>query len=229
MPDFSAYDSRHYETANVVDGYNEWSKVYDERMVDRMDRPLLERLDFDWNGKEVLDLACGTGRVGAYLRDRGARAIDGVDLTPGMLEHARAKNIYRRLELGDVTETRLPSHTYDAIVQVLACEHLPRLDPLYDEAARLAKPGAAFVLIGYHPCFMLRGIPTHFERDNGENLAIRQWLHFTSDHVNTGCKRGFTLAQMEENLVDDPWVAQYPNYAKHRGWPITFAMLWSKR
>ena len=227
MRDFSAYDVRHYETASVVDGYQEWSKIYDAYMIDRLDRPLLNRMSFDWSGKTVLDLACGTGRVGAWLRSRGVADVDGVDLTPGMLEQARAKSLYRRLELADCTDTRLPAKSYDAIVQVLACEHLQSLEPLYFEASRLLKERGTFVVVGYHPYFMLRGVPTHFERQNGENLAIRQWLHLASDHVKIALSAGFTLQQMEENVVDEQWSAEHPSYTKHVGWPVTFAFRWS--
>src|SRR5687768_3661050 len=124
MIDFARYDARKYETADVVDGYTEWSKTYDAKMIDLLDRPLLERMKIDWKQKTVLDMACGTGRVGAWLASQGASPIDGVDLTPDMLDQARQKNIYRRLELADVTRTGLPSASYDVIVQVLACEHL---------------------------------------------------------------------------------------------------------
>jgi SAM-dependent methyltransferase len=185
-------------------------------------------MSFDWSGKTVLDLACGTGRIGAWLRSRGVANVDGVDLTPAMLEQARAKEIYRRLELRDCTDTGLPPNGYDAIVQVLACEHLSSLEPLYLEARRLLKETGSFVLIGYHPYFMLRGVPTHFARENGENLAIRQWVHLTSDHVKIALSAGFTLRQMEENVVDQDWAAAHPSYGKHVGWPVTFAFRWSR-
>src|SRR5688572_10820635 len=197
-------------------------------MIDRLDHPLLDRMAFDWSGKTVLDLACGTGRIGAWLRSCGAANVDGVDLTPAMLEQARAKKIYRRLELSDCTDTQLPEQTYDAVIQVLACEHLPSLEPLYFEASRLLNARGTFILLGYHPYFMLRGVPTHFKRQNGENLAIRQWLHLASDHVKIALSAGFALRQMEENVVDEEWSAEHPNYAKHVGWPVTFAFRWSK-
>ena len=39
MRELSRYLSSTYETATVVDGYGEWSKTYDERMIDRIDHP----------------------------------------------------------------------------------------------------------------------------------------------------------------------------------------------
>jgi predicted TPR repeat methyltransferase len=73
----------------------------------------------------VLDLACGTGRIGVWLRQRGAAAIDGVDVTPEMLDVARTKGVYRTLRLADVSHTGLPAETYELCVQSLADEHLP--------------------------------------------------------------------------------------------------------
>lgn len=52
----------------------------------------------------MLDLGCGTGLSGAVFRDV-ADWIEGVDLSPGMVAQARRKNIYDRLDTGDLTES----------------------------------------------------------------------------------------------------------------------------
>jgi predicted TPR repeat methyltransferase len=46
---------------------------------------------------EVLDMGCGTGLVGQYLKERGFSAVVGVDASKGMLEKAREKNAYTEL------------------------------------------------------------------------------------------------------------------------------------
>jgi len=51
----------------------------------------------------VLDLGCGTGMVAENFLDK-AGEIDGVDLSPKMLEHAQAKGVYANLFLSDVLE-----------------------------------------------------------------------------------------------------------------------------
>ena len=60
----------------------------------------------DWTGR-VADLACGTGRTATWLRGQGVDAIDGVDITPEMLERARARGVHDSLREGDVEDTRL--------------------------------------------------------------------------------------------------------------------------
>lgn len=47
---------------------------------------------------EIIDFACGTGLVGQYLAEAGFTKITGVDISPKMLEQARAKGCYQKLE-----------------------------------------------------------------------------------------------------------------------------------
>lgn len=51
----------------------------------------------------MLDLGCGTGLSGAPFRPLVER-MEGVDLSAGMIEQARRKALYDRLETGDLTE-----------------------------------------------------------------------------------------------------------------------------
>src|SRR5262249_16674222 len=139
--DHSIFDKRKYPIVGVREGYGEWVRTYEQTVHDEMDLRLLDRLrTVDWSApRTVLDLACGTGRIGAWLRARCPAAIDGVDLTPEMMEIARGRGVYRTLRVADVADTWLPAAAYDLCTQSLADEHLPELGPLYREAARLTK------------------------------------------------------------------------------------------
>ena len=101
MPYFARFDRRGYPTLPPREGYGEWAGTYEADVLDLMDLRLLERLrSVDWAGAvRALDLACGTGRGGVWLRGRGVRALDGIDLTPEMLAQARVKEVYDRLPL----------------------------------------------------------------------------------------------------------------------------------
>jgi SAM-dependent methyltransferase len=227
MADFSPFDTRGYRTVDVRSGYGEWVDTYEDTVQDAMDIELLERLEtVDWAG-EVADLGCGTGRSGSWLAQRGVEAIDGVDLTPEMLERARERGVYRRLIEADVAASGLPGDAYDVVVTSLVDEHLADLRPLYAEAARVAKPGGAYVLVGYHPQFMMAsGMPTHYDSTSGEPVAIETHLHQLSDHVKAAHAAGWTLAEAEERLIDDTWVELKPKWERMRGTPIAFAFAW---
>ena len=61
----------------------------------------------------ILDIGCGTGLVAAHLHENGVKsAIEGVDLSPEMLEIAASKSLYTTLYQLDLTAplAGLPHH-----------------------------------------------------------------------------------------------------------------------
>ena len=111
--------------------YDEWAKTYDSDMVEHdftAPRLVAEattrglKLNHLPNRKEALsktdivDAGCGTGLVGIELAKLGAKEIDGLDISEGMLEVARKTGAYKDLKIADLT-TRLPiaDGTYDAV------------------------------------------------------------------------------------------------------------------
>lgn len=54
------------------------------------------------SGSPVLDAGCGTGRMLGHLAARGVANRVGVDLSPGMIAHARAAHPDTPLEVGDL-------------------------------------------------------------------------------------------------------------------------------
>jgi SAM-dependent methyltransferase len=230
MASFSSFDTRKYRTVGAREGYERWAGTYEETVQGAMDLALLERLDLDWSGVgRVADLGCGTGRTGAWLAARGVGEVDGVDLSPGMLEAARARGVYASLREGEVGDTGLAGGAYDLVVSCLVDEHLADLRPLYAEAARLLGPGGRFVLVGFHPHFIVAsGMPTHFDdAESGESLAIETHVHLLSDHVVAGLGAGLAVAALHERVIDDEWVALKPKWERFRHHPISFAFVWA--
>jgi SAM-dependent methyltransferase len=229
VPDFTDFDTRRYRTVDVRSGYGEWVDTYEQTVEDAMDIELLESLrQVTWAG-EVADLGCGTGRTAIWLSGQGVEAIDGVDLTPEMLEVARSRGVHRRLVEADVASTGLASGEYDLVVSSLVDEHLTDLGPLYAEAHRLAKPGGTFVLVGYHPHFiMAAGMPTHFDSASGEPVAIETHLHLLSEHTDAALRAGWELAELRERVIDDAWIGLKPKWANLRGQPLAFAFAWRR-
>lgn len=64
---------------------------------------LLKAVLGDRRGLRVLELGCGSGLAGLRLKEFAA-AMVGVDLSPEMIELARARNIYDRLEVAEMTQ-----------------------------------------------------------------------------------------------------------------------------
>ena len=227
--DFAAFDTRGYRTVDVRTGYREWVPTYEDTVQDAMDVALLDELrSVEWTGRAA-DLGCGTGRTAAWLRAHGVAEIDGIDLTPEMLEVARERGAHDTLREADVASTGLESGAYDLAVASLVDEHLPTLGALYGEAFRLVRPGGAFVLVGFHPHFIMgTGMPTHFTGASGEPLAISTYVHLLSEHVEAGLGAGWALAEMREGVIDDRWIAVKPKWERLRHHPVSVAYAWRR-
>ena len=229
---FSGFDARGYREVDVRSGYAEWVGTYEQTVEDAMDLALLKALvEVPWQDiTRAADLGCGTGRTGEWLRGRGVASIDGVDLTPEMLEVARSRGVYDRLVEAEVASTGLESGAYDLVTTCLVDEHLRDLRPLYAQSWRLARPGGFHVLVGYHPHFiMAAGMPTHFDSRSGEPVAIETHVHLLSDHVTAALEAGWTLVEMRERVIDDDWLALKPKWEPFRDHPISVAFAWAKR
>lgn len=231
MPSFERFDRRNYRTVGARDGYGQWAETYEKTVKSAMDTTLLDGIEcVVWStARRCADLACGTGRTGTWLAGKGVKVIDGVDLTPEMLELARERNVYATVRLGDVCASGLPADSYDLVTACLVDEHLPDLGPLYSEAAWIAGSEASFVVVGFHPFFMMAaGMPTHFQASNGEAIAIETHVHLLSDHAKAAQAAGWKMAEFHEQVIDERWVEIKPSWADYRDVPLSFAWVWQR-
>src|SRR5438477_10545386 len=97
--EYSSFDTRNYPVLPVKEGYKEWSTTYEQTVQDEMDLKLLSKIkSISWTQiQQGLDFACGTGRIGVWLKEQGVKQIDGIDITPEMLSKAGEKNVYTSL------------------------------------------------------------------------------------------------------------------------------------
>lgn len=228
--DFQPFDQRRYVTVSARDGYEQWAATYDECVKDAMDIRLLQRVRaVQWEAvTRAVDLACGTGRIGEWLRQRGVAHIDGIDQAQAMLELAQERGVYERLETGDVRETPFEAGHYDLVTMCLADEHLPELSQVYGEAARLLVECGFFVIVGYHPQFLMTcGMPTHYHEPDGSAVAIETYVHLLSDHISAAQSSGLSLREMHEGVIDDQWIAVKPKWQRYEGQPVSFVMVYA--
>jgi len=97
------------------------------------------------HGLDVLDAGCGTGLVGARLRDRSRRLV-GVDLSAAMLERAKSKNVYDELHQDDLVSFMLARpQAYDVVTGAASLIHFGDLGPAFTAAGSALRAGGAFV------------------------------------------------------------------------------------
>jgi len=132
--------------------FDQFSADYDQRMIGQLAYAAPQIL-LDLAGMvmpraknlSMLDLGCGTGLAGAVFKPLAAR-LDGVDLSPAMIEKARARGIYDDLSVGDLeTALAAPGPHYDLILAADTLVYLGDLAAVFETAHRRLAPDGYFL------------------------------------------------------------------------------------
>ena len=133
--------------------FDQFSSDYDARMRNqlayRAPEILRELADLVMPGAKnlvALDLGCGTGLTAEVFVDI-APTLDGIDLSPAMVEKARARRVYRNLDVADI-ETGLSGGggDYDLVLAADTLVYLGELLKTFLAIERRLRPGGFFLL-----------------------------------------------------------------------------------
>ena len=106
------------------------------------------------SGVRVLDVACGTGVVAVTAARLGAR-VTGLDLTPELLEAARANAALAGVDIdwheGDVEQLPFEPETFDVVVSQFGHMFAPRPDVAVSEMLRVLKHGGTIAFSTWPP------------------------------------------------------------------------------
>jgi len=133
--------------------YKGFAKSYESRMLDDLHyegpqrlRDALKSVIGERTDLNVLDLGCGSGLSGVALRPFAAK-LTGIDLSPEMLGLARARNIYDRLEVGEITAwLSKTNESFDIIASLDCLIYFGDLSLIVGAAAKKLKPGGTLFL-----------------------------------------------------------------------------------
>ncbi|MFC7490809.1 MULTISPECIES: class I SAM-dependent methyltransferase [unclassified Knoellia] len=132
-------------------------------------------------GARVLDAGCGAGRMSRYLADRGC-AVQGVDLSRGMVDMARRDHPDLEFSVASLTELPFPDDTFAGVMVWYSAIHTPpEGQPLiFAEVARVLRPGGHF-LIGLQAGEGTRDVSAAYARF-GHDVELERHL-YTADDV----------------------------------------------
>lgn len=131
--------------------YDEFSSWYEKERHDGY-HALIDELETDLvlpfcYGRDVLEVGCGTGLI---LREVAphARKACGVDISPGMLEKAKARGL--EVKEGSATELPYEDGEFDVLYSFKVLAHVEEIEKALDEFVRVTRPGARLVLEFYN-------------------------------------------------------------------------------
>jgi SAM-dependent methyltransferase len=182
--------------------YNTVAASYAARLPEVVEPPL-DQLLLELFARQaqgvVLDAGCGTGRVTAHLANLGVE-VEGVDLSPGMIEQARTSYPHLRFRTGDLTDLDHPDHAYGAVLSWYSIVHTPpdELPAIWTELRRVLQPGGT-LLVGFKVGDTCRHLSSAYGLDVSLDVY---WLPM--DHVCEGLTAaGFDItARIERAPVD---------------------------
>jgi ubiquinone/menaquinone biosynthesis C-methylase UbiE len=136
--------------------YDEFSRRYDDKrggrepggyhdLLDDLEVGLVERYG---RGKDVAEVGCGTGLLLERFA-RFAKSARGVDLSPGMLEKAKARGL--DADLGSATALPWPDASFDVACSFKVLAHVPDIDLALAEMTRVVRPGGHVLAEFYNP------------------------------------------------------------------------------
>ncbi|MCI0668420.1 MAG: tetratricopeptide repeat protein [Methylococcaceae bacterium] len=130
---------------NFANSFDSVLKSLDYRAPELVSALINSRFSASLHKPEVLDAGCGTGLCGPLIKASVAR-LDGVDISPGMLEKASQRSAYDHLFEAELTGfIAALSEAYDAILSADTLVYFGDLKPVFKAAFGALRPGGVFV------------------------------------------------------------------------------------
>ncbi|KAM5346626.1 hypothetical protein ACJ41O_009631 [Fusarium nematophilum] len=170
--------------------YDEWAKTYDQELAEKNQDYVAPAIAAAYVPKvlgtptidknvEILDAGCGTGLVGSFLARFGAKKLDGVDLSPGMLEEAQKTGAYRKLSVTDLSRPlAVADGSYDVVTCVGTLTQAHVGPEAISEFVRVVKPGGYIVATVLSDIWQSGGYERHVK-----NLADQAKVKVVSAEV----------------------------------------------
>ena len=99
----------------------------------------------------LIDIGCGTGGYAAALAERGWN-VTGVDVSEDMLRRAEARGVHT--VRADAATLPFEDASFDAAISIFTNTDVDDFAGVVGEAVRVLRPGAPFVFVAVHPCFV---------------------------------------------------------------------------
>ena len=162
--------------------------------------------DLNLKSKELvtLDIGCGTGLCGPYLKDC-SKTLHGVDLSQDMLALARNKKLYDELVCGDIESyLDMPGGNYDLVIGSGVLIFFGNLKPVLDKISRRTNSSGHVVFTAY--------------RSSGDDIEIRDNMHFA--HSENYLRQVATNAGFHVHSIK-PVVHEYEHEQPQAGFVVT--------
>ncbi len=143
---------KEYKALSIKE-FSKAAKVYETNdagvyKICRKDYPdVLEELEKE-EFTDLLDCGCGTAPMLTLLQKKyPQKHYTGIDLTPAMIEMAKAKNMPGvELVVGDCENLPFPKESFDVVICCQSFHHYPNVQNFFNSVFRVLRPGGRLIL-----------------------------------------------------------------------------------
>ncbi len=168
----------------------------------------------------VLDLGCGDGHFASMAFE--GPVLVGLDPQEELVREAQQRGVYRYPLVGSATSLPFPDNFFGAVVANCVVEHIPDIEAVLREVARVLRPGGRFLF----------GVPSHRFADmllgstllrrlgfEGLARAYGDWFNRHSLHYHTDPPETWLERLERYGFVVEEWT-YYMTPAGHRAFDL---------
>lgn len=164
----------------------------------------------------TLDLGCGDGHFASLAFERPLAM--GLDPWWGSIQEAADRNSYENLVCGEGARMPYPDDYFSSAVSNSVLEHIPNLDPVISEAARVLKTGAPFIFcVPNHRFLETLSIGQTFDKIKlaGLGNAYRNFFNRISRHHHCDSQETWNNRLLKYGFTIDECWDYFPPKALH--------------
>ncbi|WP_244556659.1 class I SAM-dependent DNA methyltransferase [Enterovibrio nigricans] len=201
------------------DMYSKFAQQYDDAVQDniynaQLERPTLQSMLDAIEGKDIIDLGCGSGIYAEYFLAHHARSVTCIDFSDDMVAIVKRKfgdkvHAYQQdLSKGLPKE---PNASFDLAVSPLVLHYIEDLNGVFKDVHRVLKPGGYLAFSTHHPFadFECTTTGNYFDRELvreewntvGEPVQVAFYRRSLAEITDAITDAGFTITQISEGKI----------------------------
>ncbi len=139
--------------------------------------------------QDLLDCGCGTGPMISLLHEKDqTKHYTGLDITPRMIEVAKAKNLSGvDWVVGDCENLPFEDNSFDAIICSNSFHHYPNPQRFFDSAMRVLRPNGRLILQDYTAPRIVLMIMNHTEMPLANLIGHGDVRAYSLDEIKAFC------------------------------------------
>jgi len=198
--------------------YSDYIHHYDElgsSHYEKISNKLIQKVDC--NGKEIIDVGCGTGILSVIALEKGAAKMTCVDISKLMLEKCKAKIVAKGysddlISFHEADAESLPfnDNTYDVVLLNMVLGMIPNQQATITELTRVLRPGGSIALSAHGPAHYMEAIEAGLKTMNMRYFLGHRFEFWQRDEIEV---KSFFMNAGLDNIHTErlTWIDEFQN------------------